>query len=972
MSVIWFFTAVVFIVLWARTKSNNPSQTKTMSDEDYARGYWDGYRALAGELVDTVKERTIDAPLLNRLIDESLTSDDTPDETPNNSLDTTENRLVDGDTPRPQVAATALPIHHLMTKEDEEKEHERRTLRNLNTLLYMGSFLIVAAAGLFVTLVMPAAVKLFGLIFVTTAFYVSGLSLYERSPRLRPAAQAFVGTGLAIIPFIGFALTSLGGLSGPSAWFLTSIVGLVAYGFAAVRLQNEFISYVTMAFVLSLAMSAVSTLGLSIIWYFIVVIGVSLLCNSVSILWPDRVPESFRAPIERTGTITTPIALVASLMVGSVMDIYMYEVLFGITTAHYLVIWLEKRNVLHETIVRIAAHATLCIVAFDVSHLSNMTPSASLTFGLWWLGLALAQALYSLLRAPHGKDEYERVERLWTILSLVALAVGLCFWPHENRALWSALSIAVAGVVSLGAVFRFRSAVWTYPALAASVLFVYVIGRGAWQPHVPYEVLAILFACLAALTLAAYDRVASLGRSQSVKNAFLVATTVYGLFITLAGTAAHNPTTLGWATLLSSAIFVMLSYAIRSYLLEIVGALFALGSIATWLYDSPVQPQWQFLAWSVISAALLIVVALIHHKNQETDRRDSMIGVAAAAVGLLAFMPFYEVPVARTATAVLIIGAIAALAVRFVQKSSHNALATIAQASYALLPLAALSLAWHAGHGWIALVCAISAGILWLASYREALPPLFIVGNFLFFVALSTAWSWLGFSSQWLVHGVAWISTAVFYATYWFMVDKRDTWRQLASLISAWVVLGLSVIAGIGSSDHAMIFAAVGSLCTSAVLLAIEGYRSSNKTYVETAAYIATAGVQRIVNLLIPEANFVFYAHWWAIMVGLIAYWRGGDYTPRAVVALSFVTLSTGLYALQGVSGYSLVFLIEHIVILVAGAMLRKQWAMWWGVASVIIAVLYFLRGYTFLVLLFLGFLIILFVIWRLSKTGKS
>ena len=55
-----------------------------------------------------------------------------------------------------------------------------------------------------------------------------------------------------------------------------------------------------------------------------------------------------------------------------------------------------------------------------------------------------------------------------------------------------------------------------------------------------------------------------------------------------------------------------------------------------------------------------------------------------------------------------------------------------------------------------------------------------------------------------------------------------------------------------------------------------------------------------------------------------------------------------------------------------ASYVLRKQWAMWWGIIATVVAVVYFLRNYTAFALLFIGLLPIVFVIWRLLRTNKK
>ena len=55
-----------------------------------------------------------------------------------------------------------------------------------------------------------------------------------------------------------------------------------------------------------------------------------------------------------------------------------------------------------------------------------------------------------------------------------------------------------------------------------------------------------------------------------------------------------------------------------------------------------------------------------------------------------------------------------------------------------------------------------------------------------------------------------------------------------------------------------------------------------------------------------------------------------------------------------------------------SGAVLGRQWVMWWGIGAVLVAILHFLRDYTVAMLLFLGLMLILFVVWRLLRREKG
>ncbi len=979
MSFLWFVAAITFLILWINARSED---AKSGRASGYDQGYWDGYRAFGDKVAELLQQGAAHKKDLQRLIDEgegavpvspisSLKAEETGDIYKGVDEYEYDNEPIEPVRTYAQEVVAPQPI---LSEEELAAQKEQQTMKNLNILLYVGSFLIVAAAAVFVTLVMPAAVKLLALILVTLTFYASGLALYANSDRLKSAGVAFVGTGLAILPFVGFALTSLGGMSGEVAWFVTSLVGLAAYALAAVRLQSQLVSYLTMAFVLSLALSAVSTLGLGMVWYFIVVIGVSLVCNSLHILWPKAVPKIFAQPIEQTGQLTTPVALVASLFVTSEMDLFMYEVLYGVATAHYLLVWLEKKSLEYEVVVRALAHITLLIVAADVSNLSLYITESRVQFGVWVLVLAALQVVYSLLRVRIADSKSRFVEQLIMIAMTGCMLLGMSYWSGaEHASYWATASLVVIGLTALGVTLRLRQVGWAYVGLATSVVLPYVLGRGVIEPSVSYAVIAGGFVVLALFALMGLERVQSLGRSRAVQNMLALSVGVYAVAVLLSGFMDNSSVTVGWTALATGGIFVALSYLLRTVIIELVGVIAGLVSVIAWVDNSSLEIMWRLPVVVVVVAALALAAAYVHHSRREIVRRNLLIGFGAVVFGGLVFtIDTSDVVVVRTATMLLLVAGVTAMVLRLMRQAAVDTLTQISQISYVIFPVLALFTAFSVGQGWVALVLAIMTLLFWLSSYVEKLPPLLLVGNVALVWMLSALWLWLDFAGDWMLYGVTWIAAAVFYATYWLMRDKGDEWRQWASLGSMWVVLSVSAVVNIWVGEAIWVMASAGSLLAIAATLGVHGYLSRERNFIEIAVYIATFSLQRIVEVLIPETNLVVYGHWWAATIGLMAWWRTDDIRVRSMVALGFVTGSTGLFALDGREGYSLVFLIEHIIILLAGAMLRLQWAMWWGIIATVLAVLYFLRGYTFLVLLFLGFLLILFVIWRLGKVGKK
>lgn len=966
MASFWFLAAVALLIIWLVDRSS----LKKANTERYNRGWWDGYGHLKDKIlalgkIDAAAVRNVDAEVLKSAgIDPANNEADNPEAQEalyqQNVATQTSYDAPNYYSPQPQLTA-----------EESAAAKERRTLQNLNTLLYVGSFLIVAAAALFVTLATPPAVKLACLVLVTVAFYVAGLVLHAKSTRLKPAALAFVGTGLAILPFVGFALTSLGGFSGQSAWLVVSVVGLVAYAVAAVRLQSQLVSYLTMAFVLSLALSAVATLGLSILWYFIVTLGVSVVCNSIHYLWPKLLPSLFWQPVAQTGKYTTPIALAASLVAIGSMELFMYVVLFGVATTHYMVVWLERRIKVYELAVRALAHAAgFMAIWYWVG--DELADSRTVLL-LAWIILAILQILYSLVRVHTANKRNRVIETTVMAAMLTCILLVLPWWATVNyTAEWTASTIATMGVLMAIIALRLRQVGWLYGVIAATVVLPFILLRWIALPAVSYEIIALIFAAMGALALVNLEQVRAANRSQALQILATSATFIYTGLLVVCGALAAESAALGWTALVAAWLLVLVSYVLRSVVIEVVAAALLVMAVAAGTDVIGLGADWQLLVTVVASTVVAGVAAFAHHINGERTRRDAMAIVAALLfVGIVFTASTGNVAVVTAATVLLLVASIKALAIRILTPAHTGTLSNLALCAYATYPVLAIAVALQAGGGWPVLAAIVLAKVLWISSYIEKQPAVFAIGHTVFYVSLHLLWSWLGFDENWRVLGTLWIAAGVWYLMYWYNYSQQDSVRQSVSFIGVQLALVVGAAAYLFSGDQSLVSASAGSLLMAAGVLAVHGAFVKNRLYTEVAIYAATFSVQRIVSLLLPELNIVAYGHWWAVTIALVAVWRKQLHT-RLIVALALVTGSTGIYALIGVSGYSFLFLIEHLLVLVAGALLRKQWAMWWGIIAVVVAVLYFLRNYTSLALLFLGFLLILFVIWRLLKVGKK
>ncbi|MHC6221880.1 hypothetical protein [Arthrobacter sp. MMS24-S77] len=196
--------------------------------------------------------------------------------------------------PQPQPVQSLSPE---VLRAEQAARKQKRDRQNINITLYVASLLLVAASALFIGTSLPSVLRFAGVWAITGAFYTAGFILHARAPRLRPAAIAFAGTGLALIPVTGLAMYNFALNNGPAAWLVTSLVGTAAYVAAAVRLDNKVLAFLSLSFVVSTAWSGVSILGGALVWYFASLIGIAVLLTLVAMRIPGWLPRIYVQPL---------------------------------------------------------------------------------------------------------------------------------------------------------------------------------------------------------------------------------------------------------------------------------------------------------------------------------------------------------------------------------------------------------------------------------------------------------------------------------------------------------------------------------------------------------------------------------------------------------------------------------------------------------------------------------------------------
>lgn len=245
-------------------------------------------------------------------------------------------------TPRPKPTTQPVPYRGYAdgpsrpaeSAEELAARRERRDRQNINVTLYVASLLLVAAAALFVGTALPPMMRFAGVCSVAALFYGSGFILHHRVPRLKPAAVAFTGTGLALVPVIGLALYSFVWQNGPAAWLATSLVGTLAYIAAAIRLESRVLAYLSLTFLVSTAWSGMAVLGAALVWYFVMLIAVAVLFTLLSLVRPGWLPPLFLRPLVTVHPVVIPAVAVAAtfLLRTSLAE---YALILGLSGAYF-------------------------------------------------------------------------------------------------------------------------------------------------------------------------------------------------------------------------------------------------------------------------------------------------------------------------------------------------------------------------------------------------------------------------------------------------------------------------------------------------------------------------------------------------------------------------------------------------------------------------------------------------------------
>ncbi|ALO66004.1 hypothetical protein AS189_05220 [Arthrobacter alpinus] len=368
----------------------------------------------------------------------------------------------------------------------------RRETQNINITLYVASLLMVAAAALFVGSSQPVPVRLVGVWLATVLFYAAGLMLHSKVARLKPAAVAFTGTALAIIPFAGLAMYNLGFPDAPAVWLVTSLIGTVAYVVAAVRLQSRLVVYLSLAFLLSTAWSSVAVLGAALAWYFAALVVFSALLSLAGHLLDNGEGEAslYAKPLSDLGPWFAPVGIAGSLVFSLALNAADHTLVLLAGTIYYAAMVTICAPVMRRWNY-LGLRASVTLAAPFIGWL--IQPELAWSAGAFTLGLALQSIvlayrrdqLATFLGASRWVDRDVFTSVPVVAAGAVAWTVGLAvpFGPESGNEPFAALGLVVALVTATAVVPAFLpKGEWLpLPAVALTLLCSPFLAASDWM-----------------------------------------------------------------------------------------------------------------------------------------------------------------------------------------------------------------------------------------------------------------------------------------------------------------------------------------------------------------------------------------------------------------------------------------------------------------------------------------------------------
>jgi hypothetical protein len=898
----------------------------------------------------------------------------------------------------------------------------------INTVLFSGALLIVGAAAAFVVTSASPALKALSMGLTVLAFYGGGTWLCGRE-RLSQVGLAFLGIGLALVPFAGIVLSMTLDIAPIASWFIVSLVGVILSVHTAWLVRSEVASYVALLSVLSLALALSRNVTEDIFWLILPIVLVGFAMQLVRMMVPKAGGLWVVRPLGVMSVASPLVALLLSAPLFVTLGFVKVEILLAVVLVQFSLHAVQTKSYIYELLAR-----SLGVVLFAVigGHIADNTGiSMQIAIGVSLSVAFVAQLLISALLWRRRDGETKEVEQILVPLYVAAgwlIALNWLFGQVSSTTIVTVQLLAVA-LQSVALSVFLRQKKHLYSVVVAFWLLPYA-ALGLGQVGTYAQELAWYYVAVSALLCGTY---AWLAGSQARSLRWLAS---LGLGLHLASGVAHG-IALGAAPLALS-LFVgvasLLCLGLRERKAELLVVAHAVGLLAAQqLLRETVE---QAALWQVLSTIIAVAVVgwgageLLRTRRpsgvQPRLLESSLALLTLAWLGSLATAVEHQVS-AYTGVIALLVG-VGMIAYRGVIRKSLDlqeaaVYGAAAAALYALFivdasskvpfvayalsaAFIAVGLAFYKGAAslrrvhftvalWLLGVGVVST-LQWVASHdvrglwgasllgfgsvvlyghaavskrQAALEVALYVGvaSLLLAVAVLDKSSVLPLSSYAAIFGLAGLGAGLLPGS-----TARRTKHFKASvgvLFVAWVATWSAA----SLHETAAFWGAFALFVAAVVLRYYAAYTGSTKT-IEAALYTCALAVCYMLFIFDISASlpFIVYLHIAVLAVAGAAFLYKADAREyRLKWAAGLLVSFVGLKALSEGGAYQLLFLVENALLLLAGAATARRWLMLVSTAAISVAVLYMLRDNSWLVLLLIGLMLVGYAVHRSVRSAQ-
>ncbi|MEI6851054.1 MAG: hypothetical protein WCK26_03755, partial [Candidatus Saccharibacteria bacterium] len=808
-----------------------------------------------------------------------------------------------------------------------------------------------------------------------------------------------------------------------ACWFITSVIGLAAFIFAAVRLKNQVVAYLAIAFATSMATSSVAILHVGLMWYFVVLIIFGSVMTFLAKFKMSWVPECFANPIQKSNNWIVPLTITASLFAFNGMSITDYWVVSLVSAFYYGAVAASSVEGRQAAIfvTRLLASLTLVLMSYDISGKSWTE------VGLTLSAVGLLQIAISILFLPKRKEGDSNNETwLWLGFSFQLFATLLVL---QNSS-WANIvtgQLAIMLISSFAVAYLLRRAVVSIFGTIALCVIPIIVGFNVIKPALEMYWVSLVLIILATIALSILSVKKLVTNSPSIKpylvtnfTIFLIESLVFTLIIsdgwgfsiwTFATVLVFGLMYLqrqAWVSLVANAMILItvlrfVEHNIESQWVPVIFLVFAASalsilSVKKLITNSPsirphlilnfgffiiealaftlhIEPSWGFAVWLIASLLVYVLMYL---------ERQPWLSVVANVMISVSILRFIEPEIeAHWVALIFIVFAAITFVVRYLTSKLKNFPSTrpALLSNIGMFIVESLFFTLGIGSSWGLVIWIIATMIVYGLVYIERQPSLSIIANVFFLVSCFWFIDLMEIPDIWRTIVISWIAFVVFYGSYWLLLSLSKQRYSIYFWWSAIIVAGIVNVTSLMNINEPIVVTASIGLIGVAIAVLIEGWRQGKFGYYDIGAILANIGMQRILAVAAPDANILIYTNWWAAtFVGLsYTYYSAGkriDAKIRVIIALTAVSLFSGLAALGsfGVSDipYESIFLIEHVLILTSGLVLSRKLFTIWGAVGVILSVLWLIKGVGYLLLGLAAFVLIGFAIYALVRQSKN